>query len=794
MKSLLIILAAGLLFFAELVVHPNQVLYQDSSDFLTYHVPMKTFLVRSWQQTGELPLWCPESFAGMPFVHDIQVGAFYPLHFPLFFLPPECVGAALSWLVLIHVVIAGWCMDRYARYRGLHGAGALVAALSYMFAGKWMMHVFGGHYITIGLAWMPLVLLCFEKALARSSLLYATWAGAVFSLVILSAQPQWTLYAGLFLVLWTLGPVLADAATRRRQLLRWTGYGLWLVLIAVGLSAVQWLPTLEAAPHTTRGALSPGHAAFSLTDQISATLHRLPWLVGASLVSRNYEDRGNFGVLFAVVVIMAFVLGRKPERYQSGVCLLLVVLAVTGALEWLPGFNLLRKSMRLLLTLTLPASLLAGYATQALFARPAPAPEALRRCRLVLLLLLATALTLTASLASSLWTTDVSMHFEKYWLTLPFTVSIALWILRRREQNIESFRGIALEWIWVGILVVDLMFLARPFVEMRPPAEVYPVSSCVRYVQERANEHGRVLDREDPQGRTPLGKGAPMALMAGIESLRGYNPIDLLRYKEYLQFIMDEDKELRPFSHPLAYPVIGDIDIRNRSLLNLLGVRYLLWPMPAPADGNRVPGGDWRNVASDAQPVAYDFHIGGIQELPPYGVYQNTQVLPRAFVVPHAVPLAERSQVLAQLKATDFRREVLLENYAVPPRSSTTTLAAAAADRFASLDRYEPNRIEIAVAPGPAGFLILTDPWFPGWTCTVNGEETPIYRADFLFRAVELPAGECTVRFTFDPQTYRLGKWLSLATLAVVVGGSIMAAFPLVARRYRHGKGTKEIA
>src|SRR5437660_8524813 len=109
----------GLLFFGNLVLHPTQVLYSDHSDLLAMHVPMKRFLVRSWQATGELPLWNPYSFGGMPFIHDVQVAAFYPLHLPLYLLPEELVGAGMSWLVVFHVILAGCLMFAYARYRGL---------------------------------------------------------------------------------------------------------------------------------------------------------------------------------------------------------------------------------------------------------------------------------------------------------------------------------------------------------------------------------------------------------------------------------------------------------------------------------------------------------------------------------------------------------------------------------------------------------------------------------------------------------------------------------------------------
>ena len=206
----------GLLFFGELVHYPTQVLYSGHSDLLAMHLPMKCFLVRSWQQTEEVPLWNPYSFAGMPLVHDVQVAAFYPLHWPLYLLPEELIGAAMSWLIVFHVLIAGWCMFAYARSQGLEGTASFVAALGYMFAGKWLLHVLaGGHYIMIPLAWLPLVLLLMERAIWQGSIVHATWAGTVFALIVVGTHPQMTLYAGLFTAVWCSWPRAKTAAAGR---------------------------------------------------------------------------------------------------------------------------------------------------------------------------------------------------------------------------------------------------------------------------------------------------------------------------------------------------------------------------------------------------------------------------------------------------------------------------------------------------------------------------------------------------------------------------------------------------
>src|ERR1700745_2491231 len=81
----LLLAPAALFFFSDLVRHPTQVLYSDYSDILAEHLPAKRFLVRSWQETGELPLWCPYRFGGGPVVPHIQGGGLQPA--PLAALP-----------------------------------------------------------------------------------------------------------------------------------------------------------------------------------------------------------------------------------------------------------------------------------------------------------------------------------------------------------------------------------------------------------------------------------------------------------------------------------------------------------------------------------------------------------------------------------------------------------------------------------------------------------------------------------------------------------------------------------
>jgi hypothetical protein len=219
---------------------------------------------------------------------------------------------------------------------------------------------------------------------------------------------------------------------------------------------------------------------------------------------------------------------------------------------------------------------------------------------------------------------------------------------------------------------------------------------------------------------------------------------------------------------------VVNFPIRNRALLDLLGVRYVLQPA---LSANDLEGG--RFVATDEHPRAYCFIAGGLRDLGPYVVYENPGALPRAFVVPAAAPLPDRAEVLAALRKTDFRRTVLLEDYIPGPG----TPSDGGSLRPAAVSEYRPNRVVIEVDEGAPGYLVLTDLWYPGWTCTIDGEPARVYRANYVFRAVAVPEGKRTVVFRFEPASYRWGKRISLAALALVVAVGIGAAIRAYVRR-----------
>jgi len=68
--------------------------------------------------------------------------------------------------------------------------------------------------------------------------------------------------------------------------------------------------------------------------------------------------------------------------------------------------------------------------------------------------------------------------------------------------------------------------------------------------------------------------------------------------------------------------------------------------------------------------------------------------------------------------------------------------------------------------------LFLSETYYPvGWKAFLDGKEIPIYRANYLFRALVVPAGQHQIEMRFEPKGFYIGKNLSLAANILVLGG-----------------------
>lgn len=144
-------------------------------------------------------------------------------------------------------------------------------------------------------------------------------------------------------------------------------------------------------------------------------------------------------------------------------------------------------------------------------------------------------------------------------------------------------------------------------------------------------------------------------------------------------------------------------------------------------------------------------------------VYENLDVLPRAFVVHQAWAVDGPEEASAAMQRADWDPAVVaVIEGALPP------LGSSAPGERVDVVAYTPERVEIDAELAAPGLLLLTDAHYPGWRAWVDGIEADIQPADLLFRAVSLEDGAHRVVFEFQPASLRWGSIVSMAALGLL--------------------------
>jgi hypothetical protein len=157
-------------------------------------------------------------------------------------------------------------------------------------------------------------------------------------------------------------------------------------------------------------------------------------------------------------------------------------------------------------------------------------------------------------------------------------------------------------------------------------------------------------------------------------------------------------------------------------------------------------------------------------------LYTLNRSVPRAYIVPKVTEEREPLAILARLSSAEFDpiNEVILERPL--PISEKKDLKAEA-----KIVKYTNNRVDVQASLNGSGILVLADSFYPGWRVYVDGNETKILRANFLFRGVPLTAGQHLVEFRYQPRSFTIGLSISLITLCGIFLWSV--ALSLLKRR-----------
>ena len=188
----------------------------------------------------------------------------------------------------------------------------------------------------------------------------------------------------------------------------------------------------------------------------------------------------------------------------------------------------------------------------------------------------------------------------------------------------------------------------------------------------------------------------------------------------------------------------------NMPILDMLNVKYI-------TAGQQLPFPDLRQVYANQNNF----------------VYENTNVLPKAFFVDSVVTAG------SPLEAVELMEPGSGFNPAKTAVVETGRQVTAATDSAASVEvsSYDANSITLETSTGKPGFLVLSEIYYPaGWNATIDGKPTDIYKTNFVLRGFSVPAGDHTLTLKFEPESSIWGARLAWAGHIIIWISGLLAA------------------
>jgi len=685
---------------------------------------------------GELPLWNPYNNCGLPFLAQWNTMPLYPPALVYLGLP---LSRALGLFCLLHLFFAGLGMYFLARRWTGNCLGASVAGLAFAFNGLTLnLLMWPSHIAT--LSWMPWVLLCVEQAwrLGGRSLVLAALAGA---LQMLAGGPETILLTWLLLVaLWTVDHA-PKAGLGQEAVSRWrTGFRcVSVVLLVAGLAAAQLLPFLDLTAHSQReqgyadlrwSMPGWGWANFLVPMVFGDTWNQqLFYQYWQSWTSSYYLG---MGVLLLALLAVATVRERRVRWLAAGAATALILAFgdQTFVYPWLrrlmPALSLMTYPVKFVTVIAFAVPLLAGFALARW--RESPAGKA-REPEKKLILFGGVLLALIAAILVWAWrwpfprdnvpATLINGAARAGFLALAMVVLLTL----RRKARPE----------WQRMLFLVLLFVCWLDVWTHEPSQNPTVPPRV-YAAGLAR--ARLAMNPEPA----LGQSRAMVSPAAEAKLNWFvlrEPEDNLLAKRLGYFsdcnVLDEVPKVNGFFS--LYP-------RECAAL---GARLY-----ASADTNFLHLADFMSVSQLTAP-------GEILKWLPRGSF-----LPLATAGQTPVFLDDPGALNALFRPDfDGRKTVFL-----PPEVRAQVSVTRATDARVLAQRFESQRVVLEVEAAAPSLVVVAQTYYHWWRAEVDGRPTPVWRANYAFQALEVPAGRHQVRLSYQDRLFQAGGFLSCLSLA----------------------------
>ncbi len=785
------------------------------SDMVLQNYQWKSF-IREQIAQGEIPLWNPHLFAGVPFWAAGQHSALYPLSIIYYVLP---LSSAYGWFIVISLWLAGLFMAGFMRSLGVNRFGAALAGVVYQLSGFMIVSALFP-MVVASAVWMPLALWMVENVLRGRNLWIfrgtaIPWvligAGAIACNILaghieVSAYTMMTtlVYAGLRLLYEVARHWKTDGAIPIRWAVKSAIWLLIIVLLGTGLAGVQLAPLVEFAQtnwraerdsleavlnyaHKPRDFLqfllpnfygNPSHHSYvdvfsmervtDLRNAAGQSIDYIEWGI------KNYVEGALYlGVMPLLLATYAFFAGIRRRQF-AGIIIALTLIALLalsfmfGAPTYafvfkLPGMNQLNSPFRWVYILTVAVAAMSGLGLHLLVER--------RRNVLPVAILGLMVVVLGGALIIG-----AGYSYSNFAQLSPLFDRIVAGLANAEEAFSDG--RMFFSYQFPQVVALALMLLASGVVFLwaaRWRSLVWMALALLITAVDLLLATYGFYPASDPL----LLAFTPPA----IEYLQGQDG-------HFRITSLEADPEQPPILSPNTSMGYGLDDVRGYDSIvpaGYVATMRALQPQPF-MDHNRISPvytlPDWNHAGGYEAVLAADlFNLLNIRyvltprdwQSAPRGwktvyadeavtIWENESFMPRAFAVAKndwdARWLAEAGGGFRFGEFSNTGSTLHITNY-----------------QAASISRDTAREKFVDVSVEESSWLVISESYAPGWRAFARpwggGESEEFGLAVRLvlanFQGVELPAGNWTVRLVYSPASVHLGMFASTISVALIV-------------------------
>ena len=729
--GILILVGITVAFFSPLLFGDKVIFYRDFT-FVTF--PFRFFIAQTFQE-GAIPYWSSNVYGGMPFMAGFHAGVFYPPS--LLFLLNDA-AYALNLFYVLHFLVLGVFTFLLARSWNLSFGAALCCGITGMLSGFIIASTLLSNFF-ITTVWLPMVFWMFHQFQTRKHMGYFVGLVITIATQTLGASPEISILTMLLLYAHSL--YFFPREPGFSGMIRMTVSLALAVVLALGLSALQLLPTAKLMEHSFRdsGLTFENHTQSSLDPDKLTTMLLSPDY-GGLLDTRDYPSwfSGFLHTLYMGVLGLVFLLLGFIYRREKAIGFWLVVFGLGLFLAfgkynplyeivypWVPLLDLFRFPEKYFFISSFAVVFISGYVFDAVI-------RDLERRQFKWI----PSGVLFALLIGSIFV--AVGQFPYLDATLPLIVLLAfgcaLVLFHYRKISCSAFSGLVCLLVLMDLSAKDLRLLPmidRKFYEEKPLIMDIVGDSPGKY-----RIYSGQIEKTPNPDMNPVGPTWMNELMLAKQYLRPFTGM------------------VSGVEHVAGHPGLG-LELR----------KHLVWfyeLINAPPDKRlrilkRSNAKYWVDWDSPTR-----FNAQGVPLIFPDRVKVWEDALPRAFMV-GGFRLEDRDKVLDTYYDASFDplSEVILSqpvNFKDSARFKGTVETVS----------YRPNHVTVKTDQQGEGFLVLMDSYFPGWTVKVDGEERPILRANHFYRAVQLGAGSHILEFDYYPEGLKEGLIIS-STVSVLL-------------------------